>query len=709
MDTQNVTFADLGVDPKIVRVLQSQGILSPFEVQLAAIPDGMAGRDICCRAPTGSGKTLAFGLPLLAKTTESKPFCPTSLILTPTRELAEQIYNVLEPLAWELKLYVLAVYGGVSYTKQFKALDRGVDVLVACPGRLLDLIDRGNVSLQDVNCVVLDEADRMADMGFMEPVCKILNMCKRERQTILFSATLDEEVADLVRDYQTDPVTIEVGPKEVSMESMQHLFWMIPGAKKGPICAELIRKTGRAIVFCRTRAGVDRVGDELEYDGVSVEILHGGLSQHNRDRAMERFQHGETMALVATDVAARGIDVAGVNCVIHYDPPENGKAYKHRSGRTARAGTSGVVVSLIQKPQKRQYVRIQQQVGIRCNFDPPEFSEIPEFEVEFIAPKAKSYGRQGSNSRNDNGGRHNRSNDYGNNSRGGNRGGGRDSGRSGGGYRGGGGGGRDSGRSSGGGYGGGGRDSGRSSGGGYSGGGGRDSGRSSGGGYSGGGGRDSGRSSGGGYSGGGGRDSGRSSGGGYSGGGGRDSGRSSGGGYSGGGGYGGGRDGGRDSNNGGYRGGDRNSYQGRDNGRDSGRDGGRDSGRDGGRDSGRDGGRDSGRDGGRDSGSGGDRGGNQNGRSDSYQGDKAPKQDNREPAKAKQDKSSSNKESSNSGYRGEAKGRTYTPTHSEKKGFLGGRRPLTRDQLRNRPEHTREGGRGGKVASKRNKHSKKDD
>ena len=697
MDTENVTFADLGVDPKVVRVLQSQGILSPFEVQLAAIPDGMAGRDICCRAPTGSGKTLAFGLPLLAKTTESKPFCPTSLILTPTRELAEQIYNVLEPLAWELKLYVLAVYGGVSYTKQFKALDRGVDVLVACPGRLLDLIDRGNVSLQDVNCVVLDEADRMADMGFMEPVCKILNMCKKDRQTILFSATLDEEVADLVRDYQTDPVTIEVGPKEVSMESMQHLFWMMPGAKKGPVSAELIRKTGRAIVFCRTRAGVDRVGDELEYDGVSVETLHGGLSQHNRDRAMERFQHGETMALVATDVAARGIDVAGVNCVIHYDPPENGKAYKHRSGRTARAGTSGVVVSLVQKPQKRSYVRIQQQVGIRCSFDPPEFSEIPEFEVEFIAPKAKSYGRQGSNSRNDNGGRHNRSNNYGNNDRGGNRGGGRDSGRSGGGYRGGGGGGRDSGRGGGGGYrggGGGGRDSGRGGGGGGyrgGGGGGRDSGRSSGGGgYGGGrdGGRDSGRSSGGGgYGGGrdGGRDSGRSSGGGggYNGGGGggRDSGRSSGGG----GGYGGGRDGGRDSSNGGYRGGDRNSYQGRDGGRDSGRDGGRDSNR------------------------GGDRGGNQNGRSDSNQGDRAPKQDNREPAKAKQDKSSSNNESSNSGYRGEAKGRTYTPTHSEKKGFLGGRRPLTRDQLRNRPEHTREGGRGGKVASKRNKHAQKDD
>ena len=178
MDTEDVSFADLGVDPKVVRILEAQGIVSPFEVQLASIPDAMAGKDVCCRAPTGSGKTLAFGLPLLAKTTEAKPCRPTSLILTPTRELAEQIYTVLEPLAWELKLYVLAVYGGVSYTKQFRALDRGVDVLVACPGRLLDLIDRGNVSLQDVDCVVLDEADRMADIGFMEPVCKILDMCK---------------------------------------------------------------------------------------------------------------------------------------------------------------------------------------------------------------------------------------------------------------------------------------------------------------------------------------------------------------------------------------------------------------------------------------------------------------------------------------------------------------------------------------------------
>ena len=673
MDTEDVSFADLGVDPKVVRILEAQGIVSPFEVQLASIPDAMAGKDVCCRAPTGSGKTLAFGLPLLAKTTEAHPCRPTSLILTPTRELAEQIYTVLEPLAWELKLYVLAVYGGVSYTKQFRALDRGVDVLVACPGRLLDLIDRGNVSLQDVNCVVLDEADRMADMGFMEPVCKILDMCKSHRQTILFSATLDEEVADLVRDYQTDPVTIEVGPKEVSMESMQHLFWMMPGSKKGPMSAELIRKTGRAIVFCRTRAGVDRVGDELEYDGVSVEILHGGLSQRNRDRAMERFQHGETMALVATDVAARGIDVAGVNCVIHYDPPENGKAYKHRSGRTARGGASGVVVSLVQKPQKRSYARIQHQVGINCNFVTPEFSEIPEFEVEFIAPRAKSYGRQGSNARNDRGGRHNRSGNNRRNDRGG--------------YRGGRDGGRDGGRSGGGGYRGG-RD------------GGRDGGRSGGGGYRGGrnGGRDSGRSGGGGYRGGrdGGRDSGRSGGGGYRGGrdGGRDSGRSGGGG----GGYRGGRDGGRDSGRsggGGYRGGDRTVYQGRDSGRDSGRGGDR-------------GGYRGGNDGGRDSGRGNDRGGYRGGND----GGRAPKQDNQAhaPAAKKSLKEKiNNSKSKDSNYRGEARGKTYKPTHSEKKGFLGGRRPMTREQLRNRPEHTRKGGRGGRVASKRNKHAQKDD
>lgn len=430
-----VSFSDLGVSGRIVNALRKQGIEEPFEVQRESIPDGMLGHDVCCRAPTGSGKTLAFGLPLIERTEPARPGMPTSLILTPTRELAEQIYKVLEPLAWEMELYVHAIYGGVSYNKQFRALERGVDILVACPGRLIDLLERGSLSLEDTSIVVLDEADRMADMGFMQPVCQILDECRKDRQTILFSATLDDEVGELVRDYQKDPVTIHVGPEEVSIESMEHHFWLMPNSKKSTISSEIIRKCGRSIVFCRTRAGVDRIGEDLEYDGLGVEILHGGLSQRQRDGAMRRFQYGECMALIATDVAARGIDIEGVNCVIHYDPPENAKAYKHRSGRTARGGASGIVVSLVQKPQKKSYGRIQREVGINVEFKPPEFSDLPEFEVEFIAPKRRqSYGSRNRNDRNRGhyGQRNQRSSGRygggGGNRRGGNRGGGNRSG-----------------------------------------------------------------------------------------------------------------------------------------------------------------------------------------------------------------------------------------------------------------------------------------
>ena len=457
-----VSFSDLGIGERLVNALRQQGIEEPFEVQTESIPDGMLGKDVCCRAPTGSGKTLAFGLPLVERTEPARPGRPTSLILTPTRELAEQIYKVLEPLAWEMELYVHAVYGGVSYTKQFRALERGVDILVACPGRLIDLLDRGSLSLEETGIVVLDEADRMADMGFMEPVCQILDECKKDRQTILFSATLDDEVAELVRDYQTNPVTIEVGPEEVSIESMEHHFWLMPNSKKSTISSEIIRKCGRTIVFCRTRAGVDRVGEDLEYDGLGIETLHGGLSQRQRDGAMKRFQYGECMALVATDVAARGIDVEGVNCVIHYDPPENAKAYKHRSGRTARGGASGIVISLVQKPQKKSYGRIQREVGIKVDFKPPEFADLPEFEVEFIAPKRRqSYGDRNRNDRNQghygqrNQGSFGNSRGGGGRSGGGRGGGGRSGGGRGGGGRGGGG--RGGGGRGGGGRGGGGR------------------------------------------------------------------------------------------------------------------------------------------------------------------------------------------------------------------------------------------------------------
>ena len=437
------SFQDLGISDALAEVLSSQGINEPFEVQVESIPPAMEGKDVSCRAPTGSGKTLAFGLPMLEKVSFAEPNRPRALILTPTRELAEQIYGVLKPLARVIDRTVGTIYGGVSYKNQYRALERGLDIVVACPGRLLDLMERGAVVLKDVEVVIIDEADRMADMGFMEPVCDILDRCLPDRQTVLFSATLDDEVGDLIKRYQREPVRLEVGAEEVSITDMEHHFWLMPHAKKSPISAELIRNCGRTIIFCRTRLGVERVNDELLDDGLGVQGLHGGLSQRQRDRAMQAFKHGECMALVATDVAARGLDVEGVNCVIHYDPPENGKAYKHRSGRTARGGASGVVVSLVQRPQKKMYHRLQRNVGVNVDFTPPDFGSLPTFEVEYIPPEPRSHGRR-------NGGRR----EGGRQERGGGGYGRRDGGRREGGRREGGGGGygrRDGGRREGGG------------------------------------------------------------------------------------------------------------------------------------------------------------------------------------------------------------------------------------------------------------------
>ena len=382
-----MSFTELGIVPPIVNVLKEKGITEPFEVQAEAIPELLLGNDICCRAPTGSGKTLAFGLPLLSRCEKAQPNYPTALIVTPTRELAEQIHSVLKPLAKSIDRTVIAIYGGTSYPKQRRELDRGVDIVVACPGRLIDLMERKSIMLDDVNAVVLDEADRMADMGFIDPVCHILDNCSKNRQTILFSATLDDEVALLVKKYQQRPVKINVGPKEVSMDSMKHFFWIMRNVRKTVIAADLIEKVGRTMVFCRTRAGVDRIGRELGNERLNVATIHGGLSQAQRDRAMDRFIYGDCIALVATDVAARGIDVEGVQCVLHFDMPENGKAYKHRSGRTARAGATGVVVSLLQKSQKSKYNRIQKEVGIRYQLTDPDMRKIPENDFDYIPPQ----------------------------------------------------------------------------------------------------------------------------------------------------------------------------------------------------------------------------------------------------------------------------------------------------------------------------------
>ncbi len=370
-------FSELGVKGDIIRALKKQGIFEPFEVQKEAIPVGLSGKDICCRAPTGSGKTLAFSLPLISRCKRAEPHLPTALILTPTRELAEQIYSVIIPIAKAVNLGVLSVYGGTSYTKQFKALERGIDILVACPGRLIDLLEQNALSLENTDIVVIDEADRMADMGFMDPVCEILDECAEDRQTILFSATLDDDVATLIKKYQYNPSRIEVGPKEISMDSMKHYFWLTKNSMKSEITSEIIKKYGRSIVFCRTRAGVDRISEELEELGIRVSDLHGGLTQGQRNNSMKSFANGENLALIATDVAARGIDVDGVKVVIHYDPPESSKSYKHRSGRTARAGATGVVISLVQKPQKRTMTNIQKKVGIKASFSPPNFDILP--------------------------------------------------------------------------------------------------------------------------------------------------------------------------------------------------------------------------------------------------------------------------------------------------------------------------------------------
>ena len=372
----------------MVDVLWDGGIEEPFEVQRKTIPESLLGRDVCCRAPTGSGKTLAFGIPLVTLSPKAEPKRPTSLILTPTRELAEQIRGVLRPLADSMGLGIASVYGGTPYKGQLRRLNKGVEILVACPGRLIDLLQRDALRLDDVGIVVLDEADRMADMGFMKPVCSILDKCKTDRQTILFSATLDEDVSEIVDSNQDNPLEVGIGPLEVSMDSMQHFFWKINSRGKAELSSYITEKCGRSIIFCRTRAGVNRLGDEMKDIGSSFTTLHGGMGQKQRDRSMHKFSTGRARVLIATDVASRGIDVDDVNCVIHFDPPDDGKAYKHRSGRTARAGSTGSVVSLVLRSQNGQYKRIQDEVGISCRITEPEPESLEEREF-VLAPPGK--------------------------------------------------------------------------------------------------------------------------------------------------------------------------------------------------------------------------------------------------------------------------------------------------------------------------------
>jgi superfamily II DNA/RNA helicase len=380
------SFADFGVPTDLVGVLAARGIDRPFPIQEATLPDALAGRDVIGRAPTGSGKTIAFGLAVADRVAAAKPGRPTALILAPTRELADQIRRELEPLAAARGRRVAAVYGGTGYGAQTNALRRGVDVLVACPGRLEDLIQRGDVTLRDVGIVVLDEADRMADMGFMPAMRRILDQVRDDRQTLLFSATLDGEVDKLARAYQRDPARHASEPEARSTGDVRHLVWRVKSEDRVDLLIDLVLRTGTVIAFCRTRHGVDRLAKRLNKAGVGAANLHGARSQSQRERALHAFTTGRLPVLVATDVAARGIHVDQVACVVHFDPPADPADYVHRSGRTGRAGEDGLVVSFVGKQDEHAARKLIGRLGLDAAIEPVDLDMLGPVRPVSLAP-----------------------------------------------------------------------------------------------------------------------------------------------------------------------------------------------------------------------------------------------------------------------------------------------------------------------------------
>lgn len=359
------SFAELGVADDLIAALAANGIDEPFAVQILAIPDAMAGLDVCGKAKTGSGKTLAFGIPTIERTKKAPPRSPGAMILVPTRELAVQVTEGLTPLCKARGLRMKAVYGGMPMPPQIDALNRGVDVLVATPGRLIDLIERGNCSVANVRTVVLDEADQMADMGFLPQVENILRRVEVEHQTMLFSATLDGAVGHLVRRWMRDPVNHEVESKTVTVDEMEHRFLGVHGMDRAKIVKEIAANADRVLVFVRTKFGVAKAVQQLSDEGVRAGGLHGGLPQVKRQRTLDAFAKGKLNVLVATDVAARGLHIDGLDVVIHWDPPEDTKAYLHRSGRTARAGEKGLVVTLVVWDKRFIVQRLKKQLGLQ--------------------------------------------------------------------------------------------------------------------------------------------------------------------------------------------------------------------------------------------------------------------------------------------------------------------------------------------------------
>jgi superfamily II DNA/RNA helicase len=366
------TWLELGVPKNIISGLVSRGIEAPFPVQEATLPDALAGNDICGKAPTGSGKTLAFGIAIAAKVTKSRPGRPTGLVLVPTRELAAQVAKEISLLCGGSDIRVSAVYGGAGYGPQVKAA-RASSIVVATPGRLEDLIKRRDLDLGAVAVAVIDEADRMADMGFMPAVKRIMRSVTTNRQTLLFSATLDGDIDLLIREFQNSPKRHAVATAENAGE-IDHLFWNVSRDNRTKVLAEIATQYERAIVFCRTKHGSDRLAGNLESMGINTCVIHGNRSQAQREKALEQFRRGKATVMVATDVAARGIHIDAVPVVVHFDMPEDPKDYIHRSGRTGRAGMKGTVISLIDKSMRRTTTSLCRGMKFDVIYDEPNFN-----------------------------------------------------------------------------------------------------------------------------------------------------------------------------------------------------------------------------------------------------------------------------------------------------------------------------------------------
>ncbi|SNX62264.1 superfamily II DNA/RNA helicase [Streptomyces sp. TLI_55] len=385
-ETPEVTFADLGLPEGVVRKLAQNGVTTPFPIQAATIPDALAGKDILGRGRTGSGKTLSFGLPTLARLAggRTEKHKPRAVILTPTRELAMQVADALQPYGDVLGLKMKVVCGGTSMGNQIYALERGVDILVATPGRLRDIINRGACSLENVEVAVLDEADQMSDLGFLPEVTELLDQVPAGGQRMLFSATMENEISTLVKRYLSNPVTHEVDSAQGNVTTMSHHILIVKPKDKAPVTAAIASRKGRTIIFVRTQLGADRIAEQLRDAGVKADALHGGMTQGARTRTLADFKDGYVNALVATDVAARGIHVDGIDLVLNVDPAGDHKDYLHRAGRTARAGRTGTVVSLSLPHQRRQIFRLMEDAGVDAGrhiiqgagaFD-PEVAEI---------------------------------------------------------------------------------------------------------------------------------------------------------------------------------------------------------------------------------------------------------------------------------------------------------------------------------------------